>query len=762
MRWIIACSLGVGAVSLFPELPSLLWLSPVALLGLVCAKYKPFKIIAALCFGLLWGLIYGWQGLQHQLPEAFENIDLNATGQIVGLPRTAERKQRFDFKLESLSLPNGEALYPPPKWIRINWYQTEKPVLPGETWQFVVRLKRPHGFASPGAFDFETWLFQRGIGATGYVREGNDNHKTEGAGARRPLDQIRFSLYRKLKQITHQYRYSAVLTALLMGERADIDDRLWDTFTRTGTNHLFVISGLHVGLVALCAYLLVMRIGRWVPLGTPAIAMQQVAAFCALWASAGYSALAGFGLPTQRALIMLALLLLGKILKRQVNMGVCFLTALLLVLLLDPLAPRAVGFWLSFGAVGVLLLGFSGYSSHQGIWWRWGRPQWLVFVSFIPLLLYFFNQFSLVSPMANLIAIPVVGMLVVPLCLLGGSLLFVNESFAGWLLQGADRLVAGLMVMLDFLARSELAIMQCSPNFSAVLWAVFGALLLLAPRGLPGRWLAIFFFMPLFVGEPSVKPGEYSVSLFDVGQGLSVLVETNEHRLLYDVGPAYDDNFNTASSVLLPYFQQRTIRWLDRIIISHSDSDHAGSLPYLANRIGYGDIVSGSVLAKPFDINTMGCQSGLSWQWDGVTFQLMQASREYWNSQNNRSCVLKIDNGEFSVLLTGDIEREAEISLINQFDTQLQADFLLAPHHGSRTSSSRRFIQQVSPSWVAFTMGYKNRFGHPKPDIVERYRQRHIKILDTVSSGTIKLSVSSQNQPIKVESYRATQLGYWY
>ena len=762
MRWMIACCFGIGAVSFFPAIPSLLWLLPLAALGLIAIKYKPLKFVGALSFGVIWGILSGWVELQHQLPESLENIDLNVVGQIVGLPATSDRKQRFDLQIKTIGSAVGDNFLAAPKRIRINWYQTETLVLPGETWQFTVRLRRPHGFANPGILDYETWLFRQGINATGYVREGEKNLKLKEAGLARLLDQTRFSLYQKLNQLPGDYQYRGVLIALLMGERSGLGDELWQTFTRTGTNHLFVISGLHIGFVAFCCYLLVMRIGRWIPLGAPVIALQQVASVVAILASVGYSALAGFVLPTQRALIMLILLMSGKILKRHINIATGFVIALLCVLLLDPLAPRAVGFWLSFGAVGALLLGFAGYTSQQGFWWRWGRPQWLVFIAFIPLLLFFFKQFSVISPLANLVAIPLVGLLVVPLCLLAGLLLLVDGSLAESVLWVADSAIKGLVRVLELVAESPLAVAQLSPSVAAVVVASCAAIVLLSPRGLPGRWLALFCFVPLCIHQPPLKVGDYRVSFFDVGQGLSVLVETSEHRLLYDVGPAYDDKFNAATSVLLPYFQHRAIERLDRILISHSDNDHAGSLPYLLEHIDYGDIISGSALNHYFKRPVDACQSGESWQWDGVLFQLMQASAEHWISQNNRSCVLKINNGQFAVLLTGDIEREAEQSLLEQFGDGLAADFMLAPHHGSRTSSSLTFIQQVAPSWVVFTIGYKNRFGHPKPDIVERYRREQIKTLDTISSGLIKVTVAAEHSSVLIEPFRQSQMGYWY
>lgn len=764
---IIACCVGISVVTLFPQLPSLLWLLPLSVLVLVSLKYKPIQVFGALSFGLIWGLLYGSLCLQQKLPENMENVDLLVTGQVIGLPKTSSSatsvaRQRFDFKVKTLLLPDDDATEAAVKQIRINWYQTETPVNPGEIWQLRVRLKRPHGLANPGAFDYESWLVRRGINATGYVRKDAANQRLESAGVRAPVDRARFFLYQRLQSLS-DYRYPGILLALLMGERSGVSSDLWQTFSATGTNHLFVISGLHVGFVALCSYFLVRQLSRIVVIGAPVIAAQQVAALFAILVSACYCALAGFALPTQRALIMLVVMMSAKVLKRQVHVGDSFIIALLFVLLWDPLAPRSLGFWLSFGAVGTLIAGFSGRTAQRSIWWRWGRPQWVIFVSFIPFLLFFFSQFSVISPLANSIAIPAVGLAVVPLCLLGGLLLAVLGDSAQWFFYGADFCLGVLVPLLQWMAGWPLAVVQLNPSGTALVLAGFGVLLVLAPAGLPARWLAILLFLPLLVdNRGTLSDGAYKITVFDVGQGTSVLLETRNHRLLYDVGPGFSDSFNSAGMVLLPFFQRSLIRYVDRIVVSHSDNDHAGSLSYLISAVEFGDVISGSELPEFDKTKLVACQSGQSWQWDGVMFQLMQAERSAWTNENNRSCVLKVDNTHVSLLLTGDIESEAERSLVRQFGSQLASNIMLAPHHGSRTSSGQAFLQAVSPQLALFTVGYLNRFGHPKADVLDRYHRLGIETMDTIRSGAITIGVEFDDSSITIEQYRDQRTGYWF
>lgn len=742
-------------------------------------RSRLLPIFIALLLGLVWATGYGYLRLHQQLPPALEGLDLWVEGEVVGLPRVNERSQGFMLQVLKLELPDEAAhqlgdlvTTQSLQRLRINWYKNWREVRPGERWRLLLRLKRPHGFANPGGFDYQGWLFQQGVGATGYVREHEGNHRFAAANYfHEPLDQWRYQLYQRLFERFKEDPLKGLLMALLMGERKDVDNEQWQLLSQTGTNHLFVISGLHVGFVALCAYLVFFNLSRWLLLGPPRIAAQQVAVVAALLAACAYAAIAGFSLPTQRALIMLVVMLAGRLLRRKVNVWHSFFMALLLVLLWDPLAPQAVGFWLSFGAVGSLLYAFGKRTDSRGFWWRWLRPQWVVFIAFLPVLLFFFQQASLVSPLANIIAIPVVGFILVPLCVLlvlldvawqiTGLELF--DYLAGQLSWAASWCLDVMVAFLRLLADLPAGQWQNALSLGALLCALGGILLLLSPRGVPARWLAVFCFLPLFMGADN-RPhfGSFEVTVLDVGQGLSVHVATRNHHLIYDVGARFNDNFDAASSVILPYLRQQGITSLDRVIVSHGDNDHAGSLPVLLAEIPVNEVISGASRAVAQRADVIPCQDDFSWQWDGVTFHLMQVEALFWNKENNRSCVLKVSSNKLSLLIPGDIESSGEAELLKKYGETLQADVLVAPHHGSLTSSGDAFLSQVKPFAVIVSSGYRNRFGHPHHKILARYQKHNIEMVNTAHEGAIQVTNGQSGKRPQLMLYRQTFRRYWF
>lgn len=759
--WMIAGCIGIVLASFFPKLPAPFWLSPLSVFFIISCKYRLCRLPGALCLGLCWGLSYGILAMKQQLPTELEGVDISVRGRVTGLISTSARTQSFDFRLIESSGRAGGV-----KKVRLTWYQTQKRINPGEIYNLTVRLKKPHGFANPGGFDYETWLFQRGIGATGYVRAVNPDNKGQaghGWNLKAQIDVIRADLAARFAQQESGYVNGEIIAALLVGVKDGISPKLWRLFTRTGTNHLFVISGLHIGFVALCAGWLALRVSRWLLLGPPAIAAPQIAACSALLASFIYSALAGFSLPTQRALVMLVVMLVGKLFKRYTDAWTGYCVALFLVLLLDPLATESVGFWLSFGAVAALLYGYFGYCSNTGLWWRWGRPQWIVFIAFIPVLLGFFFQISVVSPLVNLLAVPLVGLVIVPLCLLGGLLMTFSETGASPFLWCADQGITGLIGLMEFVTQWSGSVWQARVDDFKLWLALAGVMLLLAPRGLPLRWFgSIPLIALLSTHNNGLKTGEYRAGILDVGQGLAVVLETANRTLVYDVGAKYTDRFNAVDAVLLPYLKFRTVTQLDRVLVSHSDNDHAGALPYLLEVMPHNGIIAGSDLDRVGETVVGGCAKGAVWQWDGVEFQLMQARQVSWNNENNRSCVLRVTNGHVSMLLPGDIEVSAERDLMGQKGLTLRSDILLAPHHGSNTSSSPDFIDRVDPDTVIFSVGYRNRFKHPRQEVVQRYTKRAIRQLDSASSGAIIITAPADGKPAKIIKWRETFRRYWF
>ncbi len=763
--WMIAGAIGIASASFFSKLPEPIWLLLLFIPFLLSFKHKNSVLLGALCLGLCWGLGYGIFAMQQRLPIDIEGIDVNINGQVVGLVSVSGRVQRFEFKVLDSSHNGNNAVLSDVKIIRLSWYQTKRKISSGEFYNLIVRLKKPHGFSNPGGFNYETWLFQKGIAATGYVRQAQQitTYKNNYWNISTHIDVIRSKFSDQLSDNQLNYANAGIMKALLIGVKNDIDKNLWQLFTKTGTNHLFVISGLHVGFVAMCAWWLVILLSRILLFGSPPIAAQQMAAIGALLVSFIYCMMAGFSLPTQRALIMLVVMLAGKIFKIQTDVWTGYCLALLLVLLLDPLAVQMAGFWLSFGAVGALLYGYSSYCSNKGFWWRWGRPQWVVFVAFIPVLIWLFAQFSLVSPVVNLVAIPLVGFVIVPLCLLGGLLMMINISLAMPFLWCADKCLTYLIWIMEYFAQWPNILIQTRISEFQLVLALIGVLLLLSPRGLPMRRVGfiplLLFLLPI---NNELEIGEYRATILDVGQGLAIVIETQNRTVIYDVGAKYSDNFNAVDAAVMPYLKYHNIKNLDLVVISHKDNDHAGALPYLLQSMSITNLISGSVLNLKDRVFTDNCPENKIWHWDEVTFHLMRANKALWTNENNRSCVLKVSNDYNGLLIPGDIDTNAEFDLISRMGKSLQADVLIAPHHGSNTSSSQKFIDTVKPKIVIYSAGYRNRYKHPRKIVMQRYSQHGIEQLNSASSGAVIITATTDSNSPEIIEQRKTFNRYWF
>ena len=755
-------------------------------------KYSALSSAIAGCLGILWAGYYGLNQLGQQLPQHFEQQELWVTGQVVGLPKQRQAdthsaryqlQQRFILSPQviasSTAAGEREAIDYPLGNIQLSWYhpigsQAVSTIRPGDIWQLKVRLKRPRGFANPGGFDYQSWLFANGIAATGYVREDADNQRVQQmAGV--PLQRWRAAWLAQLDDDLAGYPQGGLIKALVSGERDGIGPEQWQLFSHTGTNHLIVISGLHVGLIAGLMYgaglllgkFLLWAVPQWLPGRFNA---YQVAVLTGMAAALGYSFLAGFSLPTQRALIMLSVLFTGQLLGLRISWWGRFSMALWLVLLWDPLAPLSAGFWLSFGAIAGLILGFDGYYGALPWHWRWLRPQWVVALMLLPLLLWQFGGVSVVSPLANILAVPLAGLVLIPACLLSVLMLTLDMPGAGWLLGWVDWGLAGLIQLLDWFASQPHAYLDLVASPVTLVLAAIGVVLLLLPKGWPGRWLGIVLLLPILsaaglpqpVGRQAWPAGQFSFTVLDVGQGLAAVVQTRNHTLVYDTGPRFSPRFNTADAVLIPYLRLNGIGRLDRIMISHGDNDHAGSLQPLIKAIPYGDIVSGASSLPP-TARIKACGDGDSWQWDGVMFTSWQLPPGFQQSENDRSCILSISNGRYSVLLPGDISRRGETALLaRQANSKnIKANILVAPHHGSQSSSSPAFIAAVSPDYVIYTAGYLNRYNHPHPKVVQRYSQLKAQQVNTAQVGAVEFMVPTAGPLPPPLLFRQQYRRYW-
>jgi len=751
--WWLALGFIIGIITLLarPELPSILfiWALPPTLLLLFF--WPRLRLLWSVIAGLCWALLQSYQQLQPVFPPELEGQDIVIEAKVVGIPEVNSHRVRFIAKPV---ITDGSNIRLPRK-LRLAWYKA--PVRPksGERWRLQVRLKRPHGFQNPGGFDYERWLFTQGIGATGYVRNSHDNQRIAMAGSSIDSLRERISALIRHNAIGHN---TGLLQAISLGIRSEIDPAHWDTLVATGTNHLVAISGLHIGLVAGFGYGVFFWLWRLSPKLCVWMPAQRAAALLSLIPALMYAALAGFSVPTQRALIMLLLIALGIIGSRPVTRNTVLAIALLAVLVFDSLAVLSPGFWLSFSAVAVIFLGHWGSSRSSGRIWQLLRVQWWLSLALLPLTFWFFGQGSLVSPLANFFAVPIVGLLVVPLTLIGIVMLYVYQPAGAALLFLADTCLDGILSALKYLATLHHALAY--QNISS-LWILL--LLLLAagmvfmPRGLPGKWLAIFWLIPVFLIKPSTPEyGGFKVSFLDVGQGLSVIVQTQKHTLVYDTGARFSSRFSAAKAVILPYLRQQGVEHIDTLVLSHSDNDHSGGAVLLRDAIS----VNKTLSSFPLEVMHQRCLAGQVWEWEGIYFRMLHPADLLPGSDNDQSCVLSIENSYHRVLLTGDISRKAEGVLLKSANESLSATVLQVPHHGSLTSSSEPFIHQVKPQFVVFNVGYRNRFGFPKASIVKRYQQSGAQLLRTDEDGAVIFEFMEGDKNVSLTKAR-TKMFLW-
>ncbi len=761
-------------------LPPLVW--SAVLLPLLAAAWgvrhssRPrFFVIAVCCFaiGFFYAATRAQQRLNDALPPAWEGRDIQVVGVVASLPQSYERSVRFELDVERVLTPGATA---PPR-IALSWWGTlakagqraSLPELkPGERWQLTVRLRRPHGSANPHGFDYEAWLFERNIRATGTVRPKSGARRLD-AMVHRPaywIEAARERLRARIQQAMPdpaEYPYAGVLAALAIDDQRAIPPEQWQVFTRTGVNHLMSISGLHVtmvsGLVFALAYGLWSRSTR-LTLRRPA---RKAAVLAGLFAALVYTLLAGFEVPAQRTLYMLTVTAAALWMNRMGSVLAVLSTALLVVVLIDPWAVLAAGFGLSFGAVGVILYVSAGRVGAVHWLVTWARVQWAVTLALIPALLALFQQVSIISPVANALAIPLVSLLVVPLTLVGMLLPFDT------LLQAAHAVMAACAFMLEWMSTLPAAVwQQHAPPAWAVALAVVGAALLLLPRGVPLRWTGVAWFLPLFlVVPPPLNEGEARLAVLDVGHGLAVAVRTRNHALLFDAGPAYGPQADAGNRLIVPYLRAMGVKALDMLIVSHDDADHYGGASSVLQAMPVAQLLTSVPDLDPLRFEaekSERCVAGQGWEWDGVRFEMLHPTRGSYDDaavkDNNRSCVLRIAAGKHVALIPADIEARAEQALLASLPDKLRAHVLVVPHHGSKSSSMPEFVRAVDPRIVIYPVGYRNRFGHPHVDVEKRYLLQGSHIYRSDRDGAVTVNLGAA-ETIKVTPHRATYRRYW-
>ena len=722
-----------------------------------CAIWAWAWPLAAAAFGLFWAHAQVCEVLCDPFPETLVGTTLIADGRIASLPEQRQDSARFLFRIDRLTLDGEPLAYR--GLARISWYRQPPHLRVGERWRLALRLKPPHGFVNPGGFDYERWLFQQGISATGHVRADDANVLlSEGPGACW-LTRWRQHLRDRLDAALNESGVGqALVQALVLGDRGGLTPAQWEVFSRTGTSHLIAISGLHVGLVAAVVFML----ARWLWARsfqlTRRLAAPRAAAVAALTAATGYAALAGFAISTQRALVMLVVVMVALMAGRTLRPASALTLALVAVLLLDPASVLSYGFWLSFGAVALLLYALGRRLSAPLVVLRWGQAQWAVALGLLPLLLLFFGRASLVAPLVNLVAVPMFG-IILPVVLSAAALTLLS----GW------HLPLTLVGQLLDQCYALLALISASPAASVALsgrpdwvWVAAGGgvLLLLAPRGLPARWLGVLLLLPLLLMRPPVPAfGEAELALLDVGQGLSVVVRTHSRTLVYDIGPRYPSGFETGSVVVVPYLREVGVRQVDLVVASHADQDHVGGLRGLLDGIEVRRLISG----EPGELDAVdadACRRGARWRWDGVDFELLHPDRDDYKG-NDASCVLRVSTAVASVLLPGDVEQTVERLLASELGERLRTDVLVASHHGSATSTSSSFLTAVDPRWVLYSAGYANRFGFPADAVEARVQAIGAATANTATDGAVQLRLPASGTLSEPRRQRAVVRRIW-
>jgi competence protein ComEC len=775
---------------------AVLWSLPVYLLALLlglvllaCAAWRqgwrgwPLLLLAgSLCAGGLTGVRAAWH-LAHALPEVLEARDIRVTGRIASLPQSSPLGQRFELAVESAVL-DGQPVTLPPR-LQLSWYNAGRdggaavlaPALrAGELWQLTLRLRQPHGNRNPHGWDRERWLWEQGIGATGYVRSGPRDAPAQRLGERSgsPVLAARQWVSERIDARVADPRSGGVLAALVVGDQSAIEREDWDLFRTTGVAHLMSISGLHVTMFAWLAMALIGRGWRRLGLHWPgallAVSVPLAAGVGGVALAAGYALFSGWGVPAQRTVLMLAVVVMLRLSGRHWPWPMVWLLAMLAVLLLDPWALLQPGFWLSFVAVGILFASDPGRRlalapdaggaepprlGHRAVRSGLGllREQAVVTVALAPLALLLFGQFSLVGLAANLIAIPWVTLVITPLAMLGVLLSPLWDAGA--------LAIQGLGAVLAWLGQWPwAAIHRPIAPMGLALAAVLGGVLLVLRFPAVWRVAGLLLLAPGLLWSPArPAPGVFEVMAIDVGQGGALLVRTAGHSLLFDAGPRYGVDSDAGARVVVPLLRALGER-LDTVVISHKDGDHSGGAESVRA------VWPQARWLSSFDADpARRCLAGQRWTWDGVLFEMLHPEPAHYRADgsaalpsNAMSCTLRISAGQQSAWLSGDLdaERETRLALARP---ELRATLLIAPHHGSRSSSSPVLLNTLRPQWVLVQSGYRNRFGHPAPEVLARYRERDLRWVTSPDCGA---ATWRSHQPETVVCERQRMRRYWH
>ena len=746
----LALAIVLGSLLAFygNELPDRAWSALMPIPLLLCRYCPGYRFTLLLSAAFLWSSAVFHYHLGHRLITAYDSQVVLVRGIVDDIPQIDHGRIRLS--LQAIEIADYPAAMP--RLARFNWYQNKVIPRAGELWQFEVKLKQPRGMANPAGFDFAAWQFVSGIDATGYIRDSTHNTKIRAASVIN-VNYWRAALAAAIDRDCSSCEHQSLIKALALGFRGDINDSERRLLQSSGTAHLLAISGLHIGMVALLFY----GIGRYcwaLGLYRTGLNRAQTASLLAISAALGYAALAGFSLPTVRALTMFSVLLFALLCKSRINLLQSISLAVVVILIVDPRSVGSASFWLSIGALTVIAFVQYRLPRRMGWWQQLLVLQCFFSLLFAPFGVLIFDQLNPAGFLANIIAIPLVSYAVLPMILMACLLSTTGFDGAQTMFVLADKLLLVLLDYLELLVTSGLHSVALTYPAPLLLLAVSAVVLLLMPR-LPGsRKAGLVLLLVLVSWHPArLKHGDYEFTVLDVGMGTSVLLRTRYHSLVYDFGPGKPGVFSAADQALLPLMRRHAIDVPDLLIVSHVDQDHSGGLQSFLGRYQQQRLLSGTPqkLKARFALGheVRSCHEYPAWRWDGVSFSFVTTATLSANSaSNNRSCVLII-RGEHNTLIPGDIESSQELKLVQEHGMALAADILLAPHHGSHTSSSWRFLKQVQPTHVVFTLARNNRWGFPKREVSSRYDILQARQYRSDRDGAVSITSSIDGLVVK-------------
>lgn len=763
----VAFAAGICIVMSQMSLTPKVILAALAMVGIGLAIGLRAVVPAAVLLGWVWGSMAAHHALDQRIADADVAVPHTILGTVLGVPRRSGRIVRFDLHVDRASSDRGQAIGD--RKVRLRWYDTSHDLHPGDQWQLKVRLRPPRGYRNQHGFDYEQYLLRNEISGTGYVLEGERYADTRQDGSR-GIDFFRSSFRKAIKGASDRLDNEGILLALAIGERSDLGSGTRRLLRQSGLSHLVAISGLHIGLATVFAYGIASGLWRLFPRGCQKIPARYTGWVIGIATGLGYSLVAGFPVSTMRAFIMV---LIGSLLA-----GSCTRTSpenllaatMFLVALMWPLSVSSPAFWLSFSAVWLM---FRFLPDRRSEMKRGDRVpnqdrvsvkarcvrylfalvklQLILLVGMAPLLVYLFGEIPLSAPITNLIAVPAFGFIVVPSVLSALGVYVAGFSdWIPWVLWPADQLVTGILRVAQSVSSFKGSVLKAGSETGVILLVGLGVICISSSGGkrlgILLLVLAVSWGGSLVGGDGKLDDGEFNIAMLDVGQGLAIVITTRRHLFAYDFGPRYGV-FSLGEAVVMPHLAGEGRSRIDAAVLSHDANDHVGGFSSVADQL----LIERKFSGEPHKTGGLDCARSRPsiWTWDGVSFAFLDGRPPKVRDANDASCVIRIQGKHGSALLTGDIEAAAEQTLVDRYGSALKVDVLQVPHHGSNTSSTTGFLNAVSPRHALLSRGRKNRFGHPAPEVENRYFRKRVRIWDTAKHGQIDLRSGANGWQIR-------------